>query len=442
MVPIVRFIKAAIAAGAETWVDLTHRYVEHETHPHSKKLLRVALFSWFLAYTLVLLPRHAEFFSPSAYFVQTFEPVNWQDWVTSILRHPAVRPHYRWFIVGQLITLALAIVGYRPRLTACLAFLFTINLNRAAELTMDGGNNLSWLIATYMLFMNTDGRRRSHATLFGYIDTSLSNVAFLLMRLQLVAMYLFAGWCKVTGVHWQSGLSIFYILQLENYSHPTLGSFMVKHWWVSVAGSYFTVAFQTAFPLLIWLRRARPYLFASGILLHSMIFVVMGLPAFALVMVIAYIAFFTDAWSRGILEFFRPSTSLELAYDEQCSLCQKFARVGLWFGDGSIDNSGARGPRHEALRAIDERERLARLHAVDGAGRIFVGYDAIEAIIARTPIVRFARPLFWLAGFVGLGGVVYAAVASWTRKSEGRARPVLASSRAVPARRGSRGSRP
>jgi predicted DCC family thiol-disulfide oxidoreductase YuxK len=77
-----------------------------------------------------------------------------------------------------------------------------------------------------------------------------------------------------------------------------------------------------------------------------------------------------------------------------------------------MEASGAREPKNAALRQIAEADRLKELHAIDDSGRIFTGWAAIEEIAARTSGVRLMRPIFWILGFLGVGDLLYRAIAA------------------------------
>lgn len=282
--------------------------VERESHVHTKKLLRVVLLSWVLVYTLLLLPAHADFWGEDTFGARfEFDGSPWR-----LLTLPAVASHYRLFLLGQVASLVLAIAGVMPRLTVFLAFFFTRNLMSGVDVTLDGGNNLSELIFVYLLFMDTSGRDRGPATGFWRcLLVGLSNAAFLVARLQLVAVYLVAGFCKVLGPMWQEGTALYYIFQHHRFGHPAIAPLVLRYPMITVLGSYFTIAFQLAFPVLIWRRGARPYLFAAGAFLHLGIAVVMGLLSFGLFMVSIYVVFFADAWSARVLAVGTPRSCNE-----------------------------------------------------------------------------------------------------------------------------------
>ena len=290
---------ATLLARFDAWLTALG---DRESHPHTKKLFRIGLHAWLFASIAVLLPAHADFWG-KPYIVRSYEPANFIQAASTILNHPAVGPYYPWFLAATLCALTLSLLGYWPRLMNLVALVLIVMIKNRTILIYDAGNNLSWLAMGYLLFVNADGRTTPRwSNFFGRLDTSFSNVAFFLLRAQLCTMYLVAGLCKLVGPHWQQGLALFYTLQVDATGRPGVADALVRSPWLLIASAYGTIVFQLAFPGLVWVRKARPVLFAIGAMLHVSIGFVMGLPMFGLVMIVAYSMFFTDDWSRSVLD--------------------------------------------------------------------------------------------------------------------------------------------
>ena len=287
-------LRARLLRGYDAFV---HGLVRSATSPGTKAVQRAALFVWVAFNTLSYLPLHAHFWGARSYGGDgLFNPDNPFHWYSRVMMHPRVAPYYPLFIAVQLGAALLALLGIRLWTMTLLVHVTTVNLFNKAWMTLDGGHNLVSLMLTYMLFMNlpqSDGGAP--------VQTALSNAALVMMRLQVVAVYLTAGLCKVGGELWQSGMALFYVLQVDRYSHPAVRGLLADHAWMSVVATYATVAFQLAFPPLVWVRRARPWLLAAGVFFHLQIAFVMGLTTFGLAMIVAYACFLPEAWSQAIL---------------------------------------------------------------------------------------------------------------------------------------------
>lgn len=281
-------------------LDLGHE----ERYLSVQKLYRIIILSWFFLHTAILVPYHSQIWGPAAYVENMpFEAGAILSWITEVLLHPAVAPYYLIFVVGQLISLSLGICGVAPRFILPIIWFFTQNLNAKSAVIMDGGNNLSELLLFYLLFINTSGIPISMSrsgTLRSFF-VGVSNAAFFLSRFQIFVVYLTVGLYKLNGDLWQNGMALYYILQSKEYTHPLLGGFLVDHPLLSMLGTYFTVAFQSMFPYLVWFDRTRPWMLMMGTVLHLGIAFVMGLFTFGLIMCASYFVFFKESWSRAVL---------------------------------------------------------------------------------------------------------------------------------------------
>jgi hypothetical protein len=208
----------------------------------------------------------------------------------------------------------------------------TLMLNARAPEILDGGNNLNQLVIVYMLF----------AIPFFFLSSKTTywmiRLALLLAQLQVCFMYVTAGWAKLMGSEWQSGLALFYIFQNRDFSFPLMRDLMLKHYWLSVVGSYFAIVFQALFPVLIWFKNARPYLILAGLMLHVGIGIGMGLPNFSAMMCLSYLFFLGKTDIQAIENLVNSKRRVTIAIDQNCKLCKVFAKVVL-----SLDIAGRSG---------------------------------------------------------------------------------------------------
>ena len=390
-----RFLKAAMK-----WA-----YIEQS--PNTKRLVRLTIFSWLLLNTLILLPEAAEFWSPNAYIpLSIFDSQNLTHWYGRLILHPLVQDHYELFVAGQIAACLFGIFGRWPRIAAILIHFFTTNLWNKQWVTLDGGCNLIEILIVYLFFMDSSAKRKT-----SYL-TPLSNLALLMIKLQVLCVYVTAGWAKLNGEMWRSGMALYYILQADQYTHPIIGKFLVDNPLLSNLGTYFTLAFQISFPFLVWNKRTRFFSLIAGVLLHSQIMLVMGLPMFGLAMIISYTAFFDDTWSKKILSFVSPRRKIHAAFDHQCGICMKFARlVARCDVNGRLRIDRADNPKYFRLRDIPQEERLSSLHVYDeNEARIYKGWNAVAKILTVIPLISLSYPLFALIDKIGLGKLIYSKI--------------------------------
>lgn len=278
---------------------LVGRLTESRTHPHTIRLFRRVIYGWFLMSTLLLLPAAGEFWGPNALipphpFIEA--PV------LHLLEIPLIQQHYTLFLAIYIVLLLAGMSCRWPRTVAVLIYVTAMSANNRAWIILDGGDNLMQLMLFYLIFM--DPSPVSEEARPRPLSNALSNAAFLIARLQVVAVYLVAGLAKIDGELWQNGTALYYTLSVDDFTLPSV-RYIVSHYPIlSVAGTYSTLAYQVSFPWLVWNRRVRPYLMAFGTCLHLQIALVMGLFSFGLAVMAAYACFFTDERSALVLDKF------------------------------------------------------------------------------------------------------------------------------------------
>ena len=185
-------------------------------------------------------------------------------------------------------------------------------------------------------------------------------------------------------------MALYYVLQGDSYTHPIAREIVVAVPELAMLATYGAVAFQILFVVLVWNKRARPYLVAAGIGLHLVgIAFGMGLFIFGTVMCLAYLAFIDEEKARRLRHPFISGACLEVV----CPATVPLARVlpGVmkldWWGrlDVSID--------------VDATE----LEALDPVtGRRWRGITALWPVLVRVPALLPLAPWALLGWYVGL----------------------------------------
>lgn len=109
-------------------------------------------------------------------------------------------------------------------------------------------------------------------------------------------MIVYAGLYGHTGLHkvleeprWWQGTPLAYSLVDLNFGGTIVGSWMSGIPSAMLAMSWFTLAFECLFPLLLWIRPIRPALLLAGFSLHVGILVTMNVGTFSLVAIVPYL---------------------------------------------------------------------------------------------------------------------------------------------------------
>lgn len=128
-----------------------------------------------------------------------------------------------------------------------------------------------------------------------------ANLALRLMQLHLCVIYLFGGLGKLQGDAWWNGSATWFTVANVEYRSldmTWLGGFL----WFSEILTHATVFFELFYCCLIWNRWARPWMLVTALGIHGFIGLAMGMPEFALAMVVANAAFLTPGFVRGTLD--------------------------------------------------------------------------------------------------------------------------------------------
>ncbi|GAA0437622.1 HTTM domain-containing protein [Agaribacter marinus] len=198
------------------------------------------------------------------------------------------------FHIGVVIAFFFTI-GFMGRLTAILNFIFIWSLQHANVLILDGGDNVMRIILFYLLFANTtaffsvDGYRRkqkvSSITLSPSLFNAFHNLAVLASIIQVSFMYLTSGMHKIMGEVWQNGTALYYILQVDEYTHPFFKELIISSDFLLLIGAYGAIFAQITYPFLLFNRYTRYIAIFNIIAMHIGIAIVMGLFTFSATMI-------------------------------------------------------------------------------------------------------------------------------------------------------------
>ncbi|MBV1860473.1 MAG: HTTM domain-containing protein [Nannocystaceae bacterium] len=385
--PITQHVRAITLGIA----DRLHSFGNEETHVHGQRVFVIGIYSWILVNTLLLLPYYDAIWGPESLVSRaSFDPSGWHHWLVKLSLHPTLADHTYVFILGQLISLGLVFSRAAPKLGAVGVYLFTFNLYNRTGQVLDGGNNLVQLLTFYFLFMNISGRFSRGRGWLRQVSVAASNAALWMCRIQVAIVYLSAGILKLNGALWQKGMALYYVLQGDSYTHPLAREAVVEMPELAMLATYGAVIFQILFVVLVWNKRARPYLVAAGIGLHLIgIAFGMGLFLFGTVMCLAYLAFIDEGKARRLRHPFTSSTCLEV-------LCPPTA------------------PLAPVLRGIAKLDWFRRLdviidlHATEvegfdpATGRRWRGITVSWPILLRVPVLLPLVPCALVGWYVGL----------------------------------------
>ncbi len=196
-----------------------------------------------------------------------------------------------WLLVAAAVGLVL---GYRTRLAAVVAFVAIVSLYRRNPSVFQGGDQALRVFSFYFMFapagsaLSLDRWRRARDHFWEFPERAAW--ALRLMQVQLSLIYLFTVWIKVRGMRWNDGTAFSYSLRVGQLVRLELPAWITTSVVVSNVATYTTLAVEFAMAVLVWNRRARPWVLAAGVLLHLAIEVTLRVGFFSLTMLLFYLA--------------------------------------------------------------------------------------------------------------------------------------------------------
>lgn len=215
----------------------------------------------------------------------------------------------------KVLLLSLAVCGLlfilniRTFLTTCLSLVvFNLVAERNVAIT-DGGDNITQLVLIYMLFLipyEKDFKPKSLRVWF-------HNLGVAAIGAQVMIMYFTAGFMKITGEVWTSGIAMFNISQLEVFSLPVMAG-IFKNPYIATLSAYITMLFLIWFPIAMFSRIKLVWI-GLGVSFHLDIIGFMGLVTFGTIMIGMELFFITDNEYKRLASCFKVFTArAKLAY--------------------------------------------------------------------------------------------------------------------------------
>ncbi|MGZ3769948.1 MAG: hypothetical protein ACXVCP_08105 [Bdellovibrio sp.] len=281
---------------------------------HSINALRYArrlVYVWIFANYSILATKAEFFYSNKAYIPAVdFESFNWFEKIFNILNCTPFQNMYMVFLSLILLTSLMAFFEKFPRLMAIAVYFLMMNLDNRAYVILDGGNNLMHLIGFYLIFINTKTEQSP-------LSITVTNLASLMIKIQITMVYATAGLLKVMGPLWNKGVALYYTMGVSEYGNAEIFNLLSKYPFILAGLSLGTVLFQISLPYLIWMRSWRPYIVAIGTCLHLSICFVMGLFMFGLAMCVSYFFFKEDNESNLLFDLYSFIHKAKIGFKKQ-----------------------------------------------------------------------------------------------------------------------------
>jgi hypothetical protein len=210
-------------------------------------------------------------------------------------------------LFGALLAASAALViGFHTRLASAIVFVAVLSFERRNPFVFNAGDTLIRVMALYLLLapagasLSLDRWRRARDRFWEF--PRRAPWALRLIQVQVSVIYLSTVWEKLQGETWRDGTAVSYALRTDDIQRVALPSGIAESELVSAMLTYGTLGTELAVGILIWSRRARPFVIVPAILLHLFIDATLTAGFFSAAMLTAYVAFIpSDTASRWIL---------------------------------------------------------------------------------------------------------------------------------------------
>ena len=217
-----------------------------------------------------------------------------------------------WLIWTLHIVFVVALVcftiGLFSRTASIIVWAGHLSYIQRAVLIYFGFDAVVAMLTFYLMFAPTGAALSVDSRLTSAAKTRTAdvgaNVVLRLIQLHICIIYLASGVAKLFGTTWRSGAAVYNALHMSDVAlldFARLGG--NEHLWIFISktGSYFTLAAEIGFPLLVWHRRSRPFALAGIWLLQLGIGVFLYLGSFQAALFAATLAFVPAATFRSSL---------------------------------------------------------------------------------------------------------------------------------------------
>lgn len=258
-------------------------------------LFRIAFGLLALAWTLLLAPDLLTFFSRDGIVPRQPDYLFELPWVWGLLGGAPGDPVVVALFCVLVVACVCVLVGFRTRLASAVVFVGVVSFERRNPFVFNAGDALIRLMALYLALapagasLSVDRLRTARDRFWEFPERA--PWALRLVQIQLSVIYISTVWQKLRGDTWPDGTAVSYALRQEDLLRLELPTALTGSPAVSATLTYGTLAVELAVGVLIWNRRARPFVVVPAILLHLLVDVTLAAALISAAMLTALVAF-------------------------------------------------------------------------------------------------------------------------------------------------------
>lgn len=207
--------------------------------------------------------------------------------ISELINHPYVNDNnVLYFTLGAYIcSLLFLLLGYNARWAAFFAWIIHLTINNSANMYGYGVETFIHVSLFYLMFIPAQGKISALVNTEKLQETTYAAFWLLIIRVHLCIVYFNAGLAKLEGGDWTQGEAIW-----RSVAQPSYGQFdmlWLADWPIlSIIATWSVLVLETAYPVFIWWKKTRFIGWLGIIFMHLGIGLLMGLHAFAAIMIV------------------------------------------------------------------------------------------------------------------------------------------------------------
>ncbi len=404
-------------------------------------MMRVAFAATTFLTMIIQAPNVQRYYGPSGILPHSMiSSVMRHEWRFSLLDN-ANASMVNVLFISLLITLVLVMLGIGGRLVLGLCLILLYSFHEYGSFLLDGGDTLTRVIG-FLLLLAPSYRTCTLPNLLKRLQ-SVSETGkdqhialrtmpiwpYRLLLWQMVCIYTFATYSKLTGPTWRSGSAIAIAIHHGHFQQvPTRVADWMSHF--SPMLGYLTIMLQGSWaliiilPILSWFgfayrgnRNLKRFLLLSGVILHTGILLMMNVGTFTYAVYTAYLGLLLDNDFKAIRSFINHGMRrpLIVLYDGRCGFCKKtifLIHIMDWLHRIQFENLHDQKVRERYAPHVEVATLNEAIHTVDQKDGIKKGFFAVRTVCMELPMFWPVVYLLFIPGIPAIGTRVYGYIAA------------------------------
>lgn len=259
-------------------------------------IFRIAFGAVVLVWTLTLTHDAYDFFSSDGLLAQ---PLDFGDFgqrgiwsVLFVFESKAAVALLMTLLAGAAACL---MIGYRTRIAAIIVFVGIVSLEQRTLFVFNAGDGLLKIMAFWLMLapseasLSVDRLRTARERFWEF--PARAPWALRMLQIQLSVIYVSTVWAKVRGITWDNGTAVSYALRLEDLTRLPVPLAIADSELISNFLTFGTLAVELALGVLVWNRKARPWVLLLGVGMHLSIEYSLRVGFFSFAMLTLYLVF-------------------------------------------------------------------------------------------------------------------------------------------------------